>query len=328
MRIIIAGIALLVATLSANAWFTSRDSSYNISIPIVIGCSPAACPGDLTLSSISAWKAWYSTGRCFTFAYSGNVVDFADALTGTTTGTRIACSGGVASVVVSSSACTFITGGACSPLATTCPSANSCEVATIYDQTGGAAGNITDTHASSNRPLVLTNALNSTPCIIVPTSTKTFVSANPITQAQPFTMSIIGKENGVGAGIMSLFGNASNTIRDGFDNTAAPNNNHSFYTGSSFPLQAQTNNAWHAFNDVFDHVTTSTSGILSTDGSAATGLNLGNSNGFSASAVRLVPGIDPAFIAWGCEFGLAAGSMSTTDIGTLNANQHAAYGGW
>lgn len=319
MRILLAWLTLLAALLPANAWLVSRDTTYNMATPPPSGCSPA-CPGDLALSSISSWVSWTSTGRCFKFAFSGPILDLADKATGTTTGTRLNCASGVVSEDTGTNCSWVTTTHQCSPKTSTCSTA--CEIVTLYDQSGGPAGNFTMPHLSA--PLMLLNALNSTPCIIVPTTSVNMNSANTITLAQAFTMSLVAKENGVGGGVMTMMGNANNTIRDGFDNTAAPNNKHAIYSGNLFPTQAQFNGNWHAFNDVFNGA----SSVLSTDGTILGSQNLNNSNGFSASNVRLVAGLDPAFLAWGCEFGLANGNMSPTDIGTLQANQHAAYGSW
>jgi hypothetical protein len=137
---------LLAATLSI--WTSPLGAQFN-------GCQPGLCNGSSSfggpgLSSPPAlgggsytgsgdvittgWIAWWGL-RCFNAAYAGNVADITDTSTGNTTGTRLKCSaGGAVSAVVSASACTFVTGNACSPLATTCASA--CQVEELYDQSG------------------------------------------------------------------------------------------------------------------------------------------------------------------------------------------------
>src|SRR5437879_10288669 len=98
-----------------------------------VGGSGAAAaysgPGDV----VSGAFAWWGM-LCYSNAYSGNVADITDAATGNTTGTRLQCSFGIVSALVSGSACTFVTGNACSSLATTC--ATACNVVTLYDQSG------------------------------------------------------------------------------------------------------------------------------------------------------------------------------------------------
>jgi hypothetical protein len=107
--------------------------------------------------------------RCYQHSYSGSHIDLVDAATGNTTGTRLQCANGVISALVSGSACTFVTGNACSSLTTTCGTAGSpisCEIVTFYDETGaakcGGACNWTAAHGS--RALYTYNAVGSQAC--------------------------------------------------------------------------------------------------------------------------------------------------------------------
>jgi hypothetical protein len=87
--------------------------------------------GDLGLNGLVAYLGL----RCVSNAFAGSVIDITDAATGNTTGTRLLCSpGGLMTASNSVSACTFVTGGACSPVAVTC--ASGCNVEQWYDQIG------------------------------------------------------------------------------------------------------------------------------------------------------------------------------------------------
>lgn len=138
-------------------------------------------PGDV----VSGASAWWGL-RCYNAAYAGNVADLTDSSTGTTTGTRLVCNAGVVSALVSGSACTFVTGNACSSLATTC--ATACNVEELYDQTGNAnhliqAGN-------SARPTYTQNCLNTTlPCTTWTTASNLATAGAVTAIPVPFTIS-------------------------------------------------------------------------------------------------------------------------------------------
>ena len=135
--------------------------------------------------------AYYSAFGCATAAYSGNVIDVVDAATNVTTGTRLQCSGGVVSAVVSGSACTFVTGNACSPLATTC--ATSCLFVTIYNQMGtGTLPNLIQPGSFSNSLIVTLSALNSKACL---SNNGSQTAQSPVigTVNQPFTYAAVAE---------------------------------------------------------------------------------------------------------------------------------------
>ena len=106
-------------------------------------------PGDI----VSGAKNYWAPDRCFSSATTGSISDIVDSATGNTTGTRLQCgAGGVITEVVSGSACTFVTGNACSALSVTC--AVGCKIITLYDQ-GADAKNMTQA-TNSKRPTYLT----------------------------------------------------------------------------------------------------------------------------------------------------------------------------
>lgn len=164
-------------------------------------------PGDVVAAAIAWWGA-----RCYTAAYSGLVADITDAATGNTTGTRLQCSSGTVSALVSASACTFVTGNACSALATTC--LVSCNVVTLYDQSGNtncsaAACNITQA-TNANRPIFTQSCNGALPCIkFVNASNTTLTSGSLTSTATPITFSLVSSfSTAVGfAAVMGGFGN-------------------------------------------------------------------------------------------------------------------------
>jgi hypothetical protein len=141
--------------------------------------------------------AYFAVEMCVTNAYAGNVIDVVDSATGNTTGTRLQCASGVVSAVVSGSACTFVTGNACSPLATTC--ATACTWSTIYNQLGTANFKDLNNPATVSSRLTLTLALlNGKACLAgngAQWAQISGVTPNP-TLAQPFTTVAISRRTG------------------------------------------------------------------------------------------------------------------------------------
>lgn len=200
--LLLAGFACLG---QASAYWQSRDSNYNISANV----ATYQGPGDLGISGAVAWWGL----RCYSYAYSGNVADITDASTGNTTGTRLQCAGGVVSALVSASACTFVTGNACSSLATTC--AVSCNIEEMYDQSGGTNCTATACNVlqatNADRPTVVLNCLGSFYCLQGNNSAG-LVSANAITTlAQPFSFSVVGYFTTTGS-TNGLLGSASTNL--------------------------------------------------------------------------------------------------------------------
>jgi len=269
-------------------------------------------PGDLTLSA--TFVAWYGFS-CFTAAYSGNVASIWDHATNNTTNTVITCSAG--SLVTTSP----------SSLATTC--AVACDVDVMYDQSGTHCDSSVACRADAAGmgampPLNLTGAPDGTKMCMTSGGGAGFVittdnapGAPTFTQAIPFSMSMVQKQTTVGSGVQTIIGGGTtnNQIRVGFENTAAPNNKHVIYNGVSFPGAVASNNAFHAFNDVFDAASAS---AVSIDGTATTGLSLGSSTAFSTGHIAM--GLD--VVGTFCEGGILNGALSTGDMTALSANQH------
>lgn len=324
-------LALLLGCTPASAFWQTRDSTYD-NPPGAGGPPPACtpvCMGDLVLTSGATWLAWYSAGRCFTHSYSGVVADVVDVATENTNGTQLICSGGVVVAQPTGSAhCSWVVGGLCTDLTTTCSGGSGCEVVTWYDQSGGI-GNITA--GPGGRQKLIPNALNTYPCVNVsPADNNLFLSPS-FSQAQPFSMSLIAKVASPGAlgGVISFFGSDSGLVRDGFDNSATTK--HMIYAGV-VPSGQTKGSGFSAFNDVFNSTSppalSTFSSIESVDGSPLSSQNVGTS-AFASNKLS-IGRISDSTITTGllCEAGLLSGALNTTDITAMNANQHAAYGSW
>lgn len=209
--------------------------------------------------------AFWST-RCGAKTYAGNLMDVTDSATGNTTGTRLQCSaGGVISSLVSGAACTFVTGNACSPLATTC--ATACNVRTVYDQSG--ATNCTtacDATQATNasRPTLTQNCQNGKICLTVAATTMS-TSALSAAQAQPLTGSFVATRTGSTAAVMNAMGGSGANIQLGFSNAASTL---SMFGGGAFAATAAlyTEAIPHAVQGVFNGA----SSAIFIDGAAGT----------------------------------------------------------
>ncbi len=139
-------------------------------------------PGDVT----AFWGYW-APNRCYASATNAtNIVDVVDAATGNTTGTRMQCNtGGVIAALVSGSACTFVTGNACSALAVTC--AVACNIVNIYDQTGNSAGTFTQA-TNANRPAYITGGSPGGKDIARFTGSQNMTFSISVSKNTPFTM--------------------------------------------------------------------------------------------------------------------------------------------
>jgi hypothetical protein len=150
--------------------------------------------------------AYYGT-RCYSVVSVGNIVDVVDTATGTV-GTRLKCGfGGTISEVVSSTACTFVGGNTCSPLATTC--ATSCDVSTLYNQSYGT-GRYLNQLSSPARPVYTTSCIGTKPCVNF-TAANSEVLDDGITWtsvSQPYTV-VLSYNSTTNAASSGILGNNS-----------------------------------------------------------------------------------------------------------------------
>lgn len=313
-------LALAIANFPAYSYWQSRDATYNLAVNPAPGFQG---PGDVLPGALAYWLTY----SCYTSVYSGLVADIADGAIGTVTGSRLSCDG-AGNIVVSNSAsaCTFITGNACSPIANTC--STSCGVVTLYDQSGantcgGASCDVTQAVAS-RRPTFAPNALNTTYCgSFVGSMLQTLAATGTFTQSQPFTIVMVSERTAGTGDLLAVVRNTasgSGTIRAGYTNSA---NKADIYSGGSIPGGATaSDNHFHQLTDVFS----SSSGGIYVDGGSLTTLNLGNSNGFSSTSIALGELLATSTNFEDCEAGLYNGSLTSGNANSLTANAVTRYG--
>jgi hypothetical protein len=252
-------------------------------------------------------------------AVRGSVVDIADAATGNTTGTRLVCAGGTVSALVSASACTFVTGNACSPLATTC--ATACVANTIYDQSGsnkcgGAPCNLTNA-TLADRPTVTQSCQNSKICLVFNGTSDCMFNGTSVTaQAQPFTLSSVQNTTSP-SGFSALWASTNISLVG-----SVGANTWSLYAGSAQTNSTAADAAFHAIQTVFNN--TSSSAYI--DGTANAGLAPGTDG--IATDVDIGGGAACAAFYWTGEWLEAGlwGADKTANDATMNTNQHAYWG--
>jgi hypothetical protein len=212
-------------------------------------------PGDILAATY-----WWGL-RCYSNAYSGNVAQIVDAATGTTTGTLLACSSGTVSAVVSSSACTFVTGNACSPLATTCSTA--CAVEQLYEQVAGGAPMILRSgfNAGKDVPVYTQNCIGTKPCMTLTASADggngqglyTGIGGT-ISVATPVGYSVVGSRTAnftTGQVLVSAVGSSQTQIT--YTSSA---NTIDVYGGGAFTATA-SDSSFHALNVTYNGASSS-----------------------------------------------------------------------
>lgn len=310
MRRLLSVVALWAAfSLGANAQIGGL--SFPGPGPVVSSGATYVGPGDIQ----SGWLVWYGS-RCFSNAYSGNVADVVDSLTGNTTGTRLQCASGVVSALVSASACTFVTGNACSILATTC--AVACKVVTAYDQSGANSCSSAPCNATqatnASRPVFITSCQNSHPCMQFAGSQN--LQATPgITTSQPLFASWVAIRTGAFTsfgGVLSLA--SSGTPQFTFGSSA---NQVECYAGTALDVNSIPDSAFHAVQVQVNGA----SSAMYIDGTNHTG-NCGTGNPAGGLSVALGSSPFSQFLTGEiAEAGAGTGS-SATNQSTLNTNQH------
>jgi hypothetical protein len=259
---------------------------------------------------------------CVTAAYSGAAIDLVDTATGNTTGTRLMCSSGSLVALVSASACTFVTGNACSPLATTC--AVSCSVVTKYEQIGTAdcAGttvcNQTQATNSLRPTYTATGGAGGKPCEAYTSSQLLESNAAP-TDNQPFSLGTIDSRTGGTTSLSTIF--ASNGSFVGVYHASSAGNV-TLYAGGLSNNVAATDNAFHALQTEFNGA----SSVIGVDGSSSTVSTSPGTNPFGNDALLTGAGGGGGLVGVVCEEMVFTGANSTVDNTTLNSNQHTRFG--
>lgn len=297
--------AFCIAT-PASAWWQSIQQ-------VSVGGAPPAGyvgVGDL---SLSVTILSYNGVRCYQAASTGNVIDVADTATGNTTGTRLKCDGVGNLVAVVGSTCSFVAGGLCSSLATTC--VVSCTVIKLYDQSGKNSCSAGPCDLTGTGPLFLPNTQNGYGAMR--SSGSTLVSAGTFgTVNQPVSVSTVaGKRTDTSGGSM-LYGAFSSLIV-GYLNGA---NTGDLNAGSN-PTFTMSDAVYHSLQAIAN----GSSSQACVDSSACnTGLASG-SNGLTGNPVQMFSWFgNNAFDAF--EGALFSGSFSAGDITALTNNQHGTSG--
>lgn len=257
--------------------------------------------------------AYFAVEGCATNAYAGNTVDVVDTATGNTTGTRLQCASGVVSAVVSGSACTFVTGNACSPLATTC--ATSCSFKTIYNQAGTATFLDLDLPTLASRLTISLSALNSKACFTGNGSLWAQPSGTA-TLAQPMTLAAVAKRTGSFTSTQSIIADSS-TLNIGY---RASTNTVGSISGTI--TATATDNVYNSIMEI--NASGANNSFMVVNGAAgSTGTLTGAwaAQGLFLGAFSSVPA--SGLIGSICEAIVTNNALNATQYGNLNTNQRA-----
>ena len=272
-------------------------------------------PGDIVPGALGWWGL-----RCYSAAYSGNVADVVDGATGTTTGTRLKCASGVVSALVSASACTFVTGNACSPIATTC--AILCNIITEYDQSGNSLDMLTagGGGAPTDGPIYVPNNIGSTlpslQCTI--SGGQWLKNTTGITQAQSLQISYVSNRNNNTTTLQrGVFASNGVGIYVGY---GALINQAEIAAGTAVDKTA-TDSAFHAYQAGFNNASSN----LMIDGTANTGLTTGTT-GLAGTMSLCGNTFSNNYDGYIQEVGVWAGLFSGANETSMNNNQHTYWG--
>lgn len=260
-------------------------------------------PGDVE----SGWLTYWSPQRCWKNSTTGiSIVDIVDAATGNTTGTRLQCgTGNVITALVSASACTFVTGNACSPIATTCTVA--CVVVNLYDQTGNG---VTLTQATNaRRPTYTPNCQNSLGCMVFASaSTQWLGNTTCSSQAQPYTVATVANFSNTTA-TKVVFG-----CHPGTDVSYGNLSSGTFgiFAGSTLNSGAISTATWLALQGVYNGASSTVAvNTTTTSGSAGSG-SLGGTDGIAMCALSNTEGTTDNCAASIAEMGITTSGYSAT----------------
>lgn len=262
--------------------------------------------------------AYFAVEMCVTNAYTGNVADIVDSATGNTTGTRLQCSSGVVSALVSGSACTFVTGNACSSLATTC--ATACTFNRIYNQLDNGSGNFRDLiepATVSSRLTVTTGALNSKACLTGNGTTQFAVKGgafpNP-TYSQPVTSIAVAKRTGSFTSNQSIIDDGS-TYNMGYRSST-----NTVGSISGTITATATDNVFNSIMEI--SVSGTNNSFMVVNGAAGTAGTITGSN--AGPYVGAFAGTSSFITGQICEILVVSSALNATQYGNLNTNQRAA----
>jgi hypothetical protein len=201
-----------------------------------------------------------------------------------------------------------------------------CTVKIIYDITfgTGCGGSACDrTQATiGNRATLLTNALNGVACLSFNGTSAKYPLATGPSHAQPVSGSFVAKNTSAGSQ-STVYGGDAGAMQVGFDHAnLTPNGAYIYGGGASVATAAQTDNSFHAVQNVWNGASSN----FYIDGSATGSLNI-SGNGFAVGdSVGDDTGGASFLKGTLCELFLIA-SDATSNQSSLNTNQHSS-GRW
>ncbi len=271
-------------------------------------------PGDI----VSGAKNYWAPNRCYSSAFTGSIADIVDSSTGNTTGTRLQCgTGGVISEVVSGSACTFVTGNACSTLAVTC--AVACSIVTLYDQ-GADAKNITQA-TNSKRPAYISSGVGTRGIARFAGASSQFltVAVNTYTTSTPM---ITSKYTG-STQDAAFAADAGSFQAPGYNLSATAPNTAFLFVSAGLISGAASDNTWH--NISMPNISAGAYAIW-VDGSSANSGTAGAESYKTAAFMGSSDGTQNFFHGDIGEVAVWNTSVSSGNIGSLNTNSKAYFG--
>ncbi len=300
-------------------------ASWHSVLQVSVGPPPSYTgPGDV----VSGAFMWWGT-RCYNNAYSGNVVDIVDTATGNTTGSRLQCSAGVVSALVSASACTFVTGNACSTVATTC--AVSCNIRQYYDQSGqtkcnagASACDISQATLAKQALYITSCGTNSKPCgQYLKASSQVYTAAtNHVAVNQPFTVVGVASRTGSFTSFQVICCDATANVL--YTSTTGQG---SATVAGTAPTATASNSVLHSLIGVAPNTTGAGLGSFAVDGVVTT-FTAANTTAWAAAALFLGAQATATNQLTGqiLEAGVWPSAFSSTDITNMCHNQFVYWG--
>lgn len=284
-------------------------------------------PGDI----VSGATLWYSSNSCYKSTTTLGVVGLVDTATGNTTGSLLSCNtGGIVSAFVGPSLCPWVTGGACSAVATTC--AVSCSVVRLYDQSGANAcsGSPCDMQQASvsHAPTYVVGVVGSSGCMNFnsagPQDLITSVPPTP-PSAQPFTVTAVAERTSAfttGANIMSW-----SPAQVTFTSTASTVAGFSGAAGAAAATDGPGHP--HALQFVFNSPGFANTSSTIVDGTVTPSLDMGPNPPTAGNTVEIGGGGTGDLSGHICEFGVwpvgfTTGTGSQSDL--MNTNMETRNG--
>jgi hypothetical protein len=299
-----------------------------VSVPLAIPQSspgaamayPPVSTGFTGLGDV-ATAVWYGAiDQCYSSTYVGNVADITNAAG--TVGTRRQCNNGVISDLMSGSACTFVTGNACSALSSTC--SGTCSIKTVYDQTTGnlcSGGPCNPTQATiANMGVMTANAVGTHYCGLFTASSSQGMQSANISSSIPqiFSTLIITERTGAFTSFGGPFSARPALAR--FTSVASTFQHND---GTSADVTA-SDSAPHVFQAIWNSPGFSNTSTVYVGSTANLNLDVGP-NTITGNAVTIgSDGLGNFLTGYYCEAAIFA-SDQTSNISSLYSNAQARY---